>query len=253
MIKYILTLFCLTLISQVYSQTLKGKVYDDQTTVKGAKVINKSQNRLTGTNSEGDFTINAKVNDTISIESLFHHNQSFVVTLSHFQDPLVIELKKDIQELDEVYLTNEPEQPVFEEETYNTNLQQAIKEDIRKNPHLYSPCPTEGPDLIALVGMVARLFKKKKKKITVAPPITYEQLESLVSKSSLINKRFISEDLKIPEVYIPLFLEYCEAKHLSSDLLSKEKEFYLLDEIISNSEEFLKIIEEFKSQEIIKD
>ena len=168
---------------------------------------------------------------------------------------MVIELKKDVQQLDEIVLTNEPDQPEFEEETHNTNLQKIIKDDIQKNPHLYNPGSSlKGPNIFAIIGLAAKLFKKKNKnKTPVVPPITYQQLETLISKSYVINKRLLVEDLKIPEQYLPLFYDYCEAKQLSGDLLEKSKEIYLLDAIILNSKEFLLILEEFKKEQVIKD
>lgn len=65
------------------AQTLKGKVYDETTFLKNIKVFNKTQNRFTITNKNGSFKIEAKVNDTLSFESLFYH-------------PKVVILKKTI-------------------------------------------------------------------------------------------------------------------------------------------------------------
>ncbi|WP_353778584.1 carboxypeptidase-like regulatory domain-containing protein [Winogradskyella sp. 3972H.M.0a.05] len=253
MSKRVLLLFIVLLSITANAQVLKGKIYDSQTTIKGAKILNKTQNIVTGSDDQGNFSIKASVNDTISIESLFHHNQNFVVKQKHFDQSLVIELKKDIQQLDEVVLTNEPKQPAFKGETYNSELQQIIKDDIKRNPHLYSSGNgLKGPDLFAIIGMVSKLFKKKRK-TPVIKPISYNQIDSLVAKNSLINKSFLLNDLSIPENYLPLFYEFCEAKQMSGNLLKKSREMYLLEAMIQNSEEFLKIIDDFKKEQIVKD
>ena len=56
------------------SQTLKGKLYDATTTIKGAKVYNKTQHSITTTDVNGNFSIIAKVNDTL----VFKDNEEFL-------------------------------------------------------------------------------------------------------------------------------------------------------------------------------
>ena len=136
--KHFLLLICfLGINGLICAQTLEGKVYDSKSVVKDIKVLNKTQQRLTVTDKDGNFSITAKVNDTISFESLFYHPKEVVLNQSHFEDVNVFEIEKIVSELDEVNIEAEPEEPVFEEETYNTNLQDLIKADIKKNPHYY--------------------------------------------------------------------------------------------------------------------
>ena len=155
-------LFFLSFNFNLPAQTLSGKVYDTKTVVKDMKVINKTQNILTITNKDGDFSIEAKVNDTISFQSIFYHPLEVVLKQSHFDDINVFEVEEIVSELDEVEIQSEPEQPVFEEETYNQNLHDLIKEDIKRNPGLYqSPqshrvsrrarVPSERPFLLPLL------------------------------------------------------------------------------------------------------
>lgn len=249
-------LLCLTLFVTSLSlsaQILKGKVYDDKTTIKGIKVLNDTQNRVTATDAKGDFTIIAKVSDTLLFESLFHHPKAVVLDASHFEGVAVFELKKIINELDEVEITSEPEQPVFEEETYNLELQNLIKEDIKRNPGLYqSPNSQYGVDFIYLIGQVAKLFKRKNKK-PVYQPITYSQINSLFRKSAFFTDDMVTKDLKIPENRKHLFFEFCAAKQLSSDLLTDKKKMQLLEQLVLNSQLFLILLEEYGSEEDKKD
>ncbi|BAO77687.1 hypothetical protein [Winogradskyella sp. PG-2] len=248
----ILSLICLPFTFN--AQTLQGKVYDASGTVKNIKVLNDTQNRFTVTNKDGDFSIIAKVNDTLLFESLFYHPKAVVLKAFHFNDIAVFELKKIISELDEVEIIAEPEQPVFEEQTYNIELQNLIKEDIKNNPELYQPSGASyGVDFVYLIGQLAKLFKKNKYQPPVYEPISYKQMDSLFSKSAFFNKQLITENLKIPEDKIYLFYDFCEAKYMSSKLLKEEKKMQFLEQLVLNSQLFLILIEQYGEKKEVKD
>ncbi|WP_296383524.1 hypothetical protein [Winogradskyella sp.] len=249
----IISLLCLSF--SLNAQTLKGKVYDATGTVKNIKVYNETQKRLTVTSKEGDFSLIAKVNDTLLFESIFYHPKVVILNNSHFKDIAVFELKKIVSELDEVEIIAEPEQPIFEEQTYNIELQNLIQEDIKNNPGLYQPAgATYGVDFIAIIGLVAKLFKKKNKyKVPAYSPITYKQMDSLFKKSTFFNKRLVTENLKIPEDKAHLFYDFCEAKYISSELLKDEKKMQLLEQLVLNSQLFLILLEQYGEKNVIKD
>ena len=251
---YIFSLFlCVSFISN--AQILKGKVYNSTKTIENIKVFNETQNRVTATDKEGNFSINAKVNDTILLESLFYHPKAVILKQIHFDDIAVFELKEILTELDEVEVKAEPEQPVFEVETYNVNLQNILKEDIKNNPHLYKPAgATYGVDFVYLIGEVVKLFKNKNKtKVPFYQPITYKQMDSLFNKSSFFNKQLITENLKIPEDKIYLFYDFCEAKYISSKLLKDENKMQLLEQLVLNSQLFLILLEQYGQENVTKD
>jgi hypothetical protein len=242
--------------SIILGQTLTGKVYDSKSIVKDIKVLNKTQNRLTITDVDGNFSIEAKVNDTIAFKSVFYHPKEVVLKQIHFEDLNVFEIKKIINELDEVEVKAEPKQTEFEEETYNKELQNLIAEDIKRNPQLYRPeQATYGVDFVYLIGQVIKLFKRKtpKFKAEVYQPISYKQMDSLFSKSSFFNKRLVIEDLEIPETKIKLFYDFCSAKGMSSKLLKDEKKMELLEQLVINSQLFLILLEQYGEENTIKD
>ncbi|WP_459443093.1 hypothetical protein [Winogradskyella sp.] len=223
------------------------------------KVLNKSQNRLTVTNQDGDFSIEAKVNDTISFQSIFYHPLEVILKQSHFDDINVFEVEEIVSELDEVEIQSEPEQPVFEEETYNRELNNLIKEGLKRNPHLYRPENAQsGGNILGIISLVIKLFKKKNKeknknKPPTYPPLKYEQIDSLFSKSSFFNKSLVTENLKIPEDKVKLFYDFCSAKGISSKLLLEENKMMLLEELVVNSQLFLILLEEYGEQATVKD
>jgi hypothetical protein len=248
----------ITLISLPFAlngQTLKGKIYNTTTTVKNIKVLNKTQNRFTVSNSNGDFSIGAEVNDSIVFQSLFYHPKVVVLKPIDFEGIAVFELEEIISELDEVEVKAEVEQPVFEEKTYNIELQNLIKEDIKNHPEKYQPAgATYGVDFIYLIGQVAKLFKNKDKyRAPAYQPISYKQLDSLFKTSSFFNKELMTKNLNIPEDKANLFYDFCEAKQISSELLQEKKKMDLLENLVLNSQLFLILIEEYGEKSVKKD
>jgi len=237
------------------AQTLKGKVYDTTGTVKNIKVLNETQHQVTATDEKGDFSISAQVNDTIFLESLFYHPEVVILKQSHFDTIAIFEIKRIVSELDEVEVKAEPEQPVFEVESYNVELHNLIKEDIKNNPGLYQTAKaTNGMDFIAIIGLVAKLLKRKDNyKAPIYNPITYAQLDSLFSKSSIFKKQLVTENLKIPEDKVNLFYDFCAAKQLSSALLKDKKQMQLLEQLVLNSQLFLILLEEYGQESITKE
>lgn len=234
---------------------LAGKVYDSISVVKNMKVHNKTQNRLTITDDDGNFSIEAKVNDTITFKSVFYHPKEVVLNQAHFDNVNVFEVKKITNELDAVEIKSEVEQPVFEEETYNTELHNLIKADMENNPHLYMPEKAYyGGNILAIIDLVAKLFKKKNKyKAPAYTPITYKQLDSLFENNNFFTKRLITEDLKIPEQSTHLFYDFCSAKGISSELLKEEKRMELLEQLVVNSQLFIILLEEYGKKTAVKD
>jgi hypothetical protein len=187
---------------------------------------------------------------------LFYHPKEVVLTQIHFEDINVFEIEKIVSELDEVTIDAEPEQPEFKEETYNLELQNLIKDDIKKNPQKYRPQPAQyGVDFVYLIAQVIKLFKKKKKK--EKPPtyqlLSYTQIDSLFNKSTFFNKRLVTENLNIPEDKTKLFFDFCEAKGISSELLQDHKKMMLLEQLVLNSQLFLILLNEYGEKQNIKD
>ncbi len=238
----------------VKAQTLKGKIYNATSTLKNIKVFNTTENRFTVSNTDGDFSIEAKINDTIAFESLFYHPKTVILKPIHFEDIAIFELKELVSELDEVEVKAEPKQPVFKEETYNIELKNLIKEDIKNNPEKYAPIGNnQGVDFVYIFRKVFDLIKRKKPKSTEYQAITYTHLDSLFSKSTFFNTQLITDNLKIPEDKAHLFYDFCAAKQMSSELLKESKKMELLENLVLNSQLFLILLEEYGEKSVSKD
>ena len=239
-----LTIICLLIPYFVCSQNINGKIYDEDSTVKGALIINLTQNDTTYSDVKGNFKLSAKVNDSLMFRSLFHHIKKVRITKEHFNNVMVFELKKRVNELNEVLLTNEKKKP-FNPIVYGEALGFSIAENIKKTPHLYTPrgAYSGSVDFVKLVKSIGinKLFKKKKESIK---HIKYYQIDSLFSNSKLFNDSLLINDLKIIKEHKYLFFEYCEAQGLNNELLSVKENIILLDTIFNFGDRFLKFIKE---------
>jgi hypothetical protein len=200
---------------------------------------------MTYTNDEGDFRIGAKLRDTLYVSSLFHTKTFVEIKPQDFNHIMVIEVKKTINELDAVLLRDQREK-TFDSIKLETQINNQIKEDIKRHPYKYGVQPSGNIDFIAIAGMIGRLFKKKKPKEDPVVPITYMEFNSLFTKDRFFNQALLAFDLSIPKEYQPLFFDYCDSKGIDSRLLAKNKQVDLLEELVICSQEFQKIIEESK-------
>lgn len=229
----------------VFSQSINGKVYDSESTAKGIKVYNISQKTLTYTNSEGDFSISAIASDTLLFESLFHHSKLVKLKQSDFVDIVVFELKKSVNSLEEVVISDIDED--FNPLEYTENAERALKRDMKNNMQLYIPQSSyaNGMNFVEIAKMIGKLFKKKNKSKPIEY-ITHKHLDSLFKTDDLFNLKLIKEDLNIPDRYALLFLDYCETKNLNKDLILEKNKVILLDSMVNLSKQFLKITETFE-------
>jgi len=217
-------------------------VYDDETTVSGVKVINMTQNILTYTNDNGNFKMEAAINDSIVFKSLFHHEKRIVLSATDFEEVLVIELKKAVNNLDEVLIKKEPDFKTFNPVESNVTLKNQILEDIKRNPHLYQKNPTGNGNILNVIGLVAKLFKSKKPVEPAESYATYDELVHLFETDAYFNDILLKTELNITEDYTNLFLQFCENNAINSKLLKVENRFLLLDSLLKCSKEFLEIL-----------
>ena len=235
------------------AQTVNGIVYDSITTIENIKITNLSSNKMTASDTNGTFSIAAKIGDTLHISSVFYNEQKLVLKDYHFFESVVIELKQVLNTLDEVQLIEPYKETLANINVVETELKNQILADIKNNPHLYSKQPTAGGiDIIQVIGLIAKLFENKDKYIE--PPfieMTFEDLESLFENSSIFNRRFLTQDLAIEEEYIPLFFEFIIKNQLDSKLLEKDKEVDLIELFVQKGKAFNKIIADFKNRQSV--
>ena len=235
------------------AQTIKGKVFDTKNVVKNMKIINKTQNILTFTNKDGNFNIEAKVNDTLSFQSIFYHPLEVVVKQSHFEDRTVFEVDEIVSELNEVKIINEKKNK-FDSTSYYSTIKTEQK-NLSKKPLVKSGdnlMPTL--DLKLLYKGISKLFRKRKNKnLENKIPVDYQELESFFATNDFFNKELFTLDLKIPKNKINLFIDYCAEKGIRKELLKDENKMQLLEKLVVNSQLFLILLEKYGEEKVSKD
>ena len=224
-------------------QIVNGKVYDAKTTAKSVKVANTNNKIIAYTDDYGDFSIKASINDTLVFSSLFYIKKTIVLTKPHFDEVFIIQLKKTINKLDEVLLTEEPKFKEFSAEEYNTSFNLQLENDRKNRPYLYNSYTSGGVDFVAIAKLIGKLFKKKR-----PDPIryvTYKELDSFFNNNDYFNSKLLHNELEISEAHRFLFFDYCEARTIENKMLSGNQ-LILLDAFMTYSADFLRIINEYK-------
>ncbi|MFC4722096.1 carboxypeptidase-like regulatory domain-containing protein [Geojedonia litorea] len=213
-----------------------GKVYDAEATVKGAKVVNSTKDIITFTDDDGNFEILANSNDSISFSSLFHKTLTIKVRPSDLQDIIVVELKKVVNELNEVTVTKTQEKP-FDSTQVKNLMKIQIENDFKTNPHNYQSLGNGSMDFIAIGRLIFSLFKNKKTNQT-SIYVQFEHLETLFKNDYFFNQELLLNELHLKKEHQALFFEYCEAEQIDVSLLEKENHLVLLERLFQLSKSF---------------
>jgi hypothetical protein len=111
MVKFFCSIFFF-IISQLYSQNqvprrIEGKVAADFSNLEGIYVVNTSSEKSTTTNSEGHFSIEAKVGETLLLSAMNFKEVKIVLSESDFSKKwLVVSMQPLVNELREVIVGN---------------------------------------------------------------------------------------------------------------------------------------------------
>ena len=232
------------------SQKISGTLYDAEAPVSGAKIMNITSKSITSSAGNGNFEIYAQVNDTLIFSSLFHHTKQLIITQSYFEGSQVFELKKIVNELDEIELHGPITPKEMDEKEATKTLNQQLQNDIEKHSYKYKT-PNTGPlDIISIGESIIKLFKRKtpKEHETIATSITSEDLDTLFKSDKFFNDTFLVLDLNITKDYKHLFFAYCETKDMSSSLLRPDNKIYLIDNFLDYSDAFREILKESQKQ-----
>ena len=153
----LLTGVVILMMGNAYEQNTSGKVYAGDKRVPGVLVQNLTQNKSTTTTDEGDFSLAARLEDSLVFSAPFMETQVFVVEQYQLEKVWVVELKENLNELDEVRLTEAPKEKPFDVRAYDSIFNSRIQNDIKKNRQLYRPPnSTNGVDFME----IGRLFMK---------------------------------------------------------------------------------------------
>ncbi len=226
----IIILFC---IQSVKAQEVRGIIYDSDKRVSDFVVINLNDAIYSTTNQEGYFTISTDLEDTLVFNSIQFDKQILIVEQRHLQEPIVIELKKTVNPLDQVNISSSTRE--FNVKKANNELKKEIITDIERNWFIYYPPNPKGNLFDGFVSVINKLFPKKPK-IRI---IELNDYQELFTSDETLNFEYLKKSLGIPENHYYLFLDYLESKSLNYELLDKSRRLDLIQKINHISEEYI--------------
>jgi hypothetical protein len=245
---------------------VKGKIIVEANDIEGITVYNTSSEKGTITDIDGNFTIEAGLNDRIEISAL--QFKKFIIAVDEGvveQRKMTIFMVEEVNKLPEVVITpydlsgniivdinrvrtlNLP----FEADNFNLN-----KVPVEQTPDYKSSVQNQfvrgaggksdmlGGDMIGLVGFLLKpLFKKKDKKTDI---------EKYQDRVQAANKDFEVLDLRlmysndyiyrmfgIPQDKVNEFIVFVEDNGLDYDLLKEGREMEFIDFLVQQSNSFL--------------
>lgn len=238
-----LLLFLLLSISQYsLSQTIKGKVIFNNYVVPNVEVINADSKTLTVTNSDGNFSIAVKANDTLVFVSKEHQLKKISITPKTINTKeLIIELILKAEELNEVVITKMPSIKISKDEKWEQDKldQYAVEKAATAIPvtGVYMGGIENGMNLMRVGGMIVDLFRKEKEPASKSVP----QIEFKALAKNTFDQKFYIDKLKLKPEQIPLFLEFCDADPQSQTIAQSNNDLALMEFLLVKNTEFKKL------------
>ena len=226
----------------------------------GISIYNKNTGRGSVSSEKGNFSIYAKLNDSLYFSALQYKDLLFVVDEQTIKSrTLHVEITENINDLPEVVvrphnLTGNLEVDADNIETVALNLPTKSAFQINDYEWEFRPdgqssvsnaaMPSNGlqygADPIAIIGgLIGLLLPPKKAKERAPSPRNQIGLINLERKiRSRYDNAFFEEVLNIPTTRIHDFMVYLDASGFPADLLEKDKELDLLQLLVERSGEF---------------
>ncbi|MGD1998763.1 MAG: carboxypeptidase-like regulatory domain-containing protein [Flavobacteriaceae bacterium] len=240
--RILLFIGCLWICSTVHAQQdyrtwLRGKVLYQDSNVVAANVLNTTSQKATITDENGNFAIEVQLNDELIFSSLQYEIRAIVIDKDILQrNRLVVDVKEKITQLDEVVVSpNRPEvflnvkEEEFKQFDYTADKSTRVQNELMRQNQLY-----KGVDFVNIFKLLYKTLRPEQsedKEFDFAPSDVIRQIYPDV---------FFSSQLNIAPDDIDLFLQFCDGRIETKDLLKRENEFQLMDFLIKQSEKFNK-------------
>jgi hypothetical protein len=223
-----------------FSQTEKrisGKVVSGEMPLSAIDVVNVTTKQMATTDSKGNFTVAATVNDEIYILSKEYNDRRLIVTHTILNSNLVIELEKKPIELEEVKIEQKAlgGYKVSQAEIDAVKLEKQITRPV--NSAVYTGEIVNGMDFVRMAKGIAKLFKNKNKDAKI-------QKEEIVFKDYVTDnfqEEFYIKKLGLKKEEIFIFIELCSADPNSKILVQNQNKLEIMDFLITKSELFKKL------------
>lgn len=166
MLKPLFLLFFICYTNLIFAQKTTGKVYNATGVLEDVQVQNTTSGESQYTGKTGDFSLNAQVGDSLVFTAPFYVTQKFEVQSYQLEEVWVVELKENLNQLDEVNISASSPQEINMTET-SDGISKSFQEEYKANPGKYGKGASGNIGWI--IGKAISLFKKKgsKKKLVL--------------------------------------------------------------------------------------
>lgn len=226
----------------IFSQTIKGKIVFNNYAIPKVDVINANSKMLTVSDANGDFSIVAKMNDTLVFIAKNYELKKIVINPLIINDKdLTIELILKAEELKEVIITKMPSIKLSSDAKYEQ--EKLDKYGLEKSA--YTPkvigvnmgTIENGMDFIRIGSMIGGLFKKEKEPL--------KKMEQIITFKDLAEKscdqNYFINTLKLKPDEIELFLDFCDADLKSKTIATSKNVLSTMDFLLEKSIAFKKL------------
>ncbi|UMB54769.1 carboxypeptidase-like regulatory domain-containing protein [Lutibacter sp. A64] len=246
-----LLLFLLCTSTQLFAQkslvVIEGIVKSDSTFLESINVLNRTQQLGSASNAKGEFTLHAKLGDSILFSSINYKNRVIKISEKHINEKkILVYLEQNFNELDEVLLNQKIRLNFGNIDVQKGMILNTTENSKKKGPDLRRMTdPTygnTGVDFISILSLITKGIRSKNKARKASELENQRLLEEFPTKLYTLYKAdFFIDELKIPDHKIYLFLEYCQENGLSNHINSTE--FQIKNFLIVQSRKFNKINE----------
>ncbi|MGA9637932.1 hypothetical protein [Flavobacterium sp.] len=224
------------------AKLIQGQVRNDIIPVENVIVFNTKDHTATNVNVYGSFEMMASVNDTLVFSSLVFKSKRIVLTEEDFIKPKIfVPLEVFTNELAEIVIKARKDMSPINGNTQRyVDLQYFGDEKSALKNSAMTPDGTidKGTDFVRIYKGIINTLRKRN------PEKTDFHKETSFSDYVIhhVDYSVLSNNLKLKDDEIKLFLVFCENDSKSRTLMGSNSEFQLLDFLTNKNKEFKKII-----------
>lgn len=218
-------------------KTINGTVVCNEMALEKIDVVNLNSKKISTTDSQGNFSIEAKANDVLFILSKDYYDIKVTITAADFlKDRLRIALSKKPIELDEVTINKVEKVNVIVSPEEIAMSKIAKFESAPKTVGVYTGEMPYGMDF---VGLFKKIFKSNKKKDKKETPRFANFKEYTFFKINTDD--FIYNNLGIKREELDLFMVFCESDSNYKAVMEREDTLETMEFLTAKSELFKKL------------
>lgn len=234
-------------------ELLRGKIFIDSLDVDNITVLNTATKNKAVTDKAGAFQIYARAKDTLVFTSLSFSPLLIVLEKRDFDlEELKLKLQVEVNQLNEVIVKRlsgdlERDTQKLKDRNVKVAVTQKMLFDADFKPDYLSKSaeaplithlsPLTGVDFIKVGALIGKLFKSTRKEGKKETQFITDKIFADAVREKLSDS-FFTNVLKLKKEQIGPFLTYCDAGDANRVLLAPQKEFELIDFLISKSNEY---------------